>query len=118
LGKALAIARRDVVHPGHPLLPEVSLGALDPDWMPIVAAKGLVVISRDRRIRTRPAEVAAYRAAKLRAFWVAGKKDLSTWDNLRRVMKWWDDMEEVVTSKRPGPWFFALNETTVREVVV
>ena len=59
LGKALAIARHDVVHPGHPDLPSVPRGTLDPDWMPIVSAMGLVVISRDKRIRTKPAELAA-----------------------------------------------------------
>ena len=30
LGKALAAAREDVVHAGHPLVPECPVGALDP----------------------------------------------------------------------------------------
>ncbi len=32
-GKALAIARKDLVHPGHFLVPELPLGILDPDWI-------------------------------------------------------------------------------------
>jgi hypothetical protein len=54
VAKAIARARRDVVHPGHRLLPSIPPGTLDPVWMPIVADLGLVVIARDRRIRTRP----------------------------------------------------------------
>ncbi|WP_417852084.1 PIN-like domain-containing protein [Blastococcus tunisiensis] len=57
LGKALTAARSDTVHVGHPLVPECPYGTLDPDWMPAVAARGLIAIGRDRRMRTRPAEV-------------------------------------------------------------
>jgi hypothetical protein len=63
LGKALAIARRDVVHPGHPLIPEVPVGALDTDWIPAVARRDLVAICRDRRIRTKSGELAILRAS-------------------------------------------------------
>jgi hypothetical protein len=72
LAKAMEIARRDVVHPGHPLLPAVPLGALGTQWIPTVAAAGLVVIGRDRRIRTKPAELALLRQHRLRVFWIAG----------------------------------------------
>ncbi|HCS60620.1 MAG TPA: hypothetical protein DIW46_04355 [Microbacterium sp.] len=63
LGMAKILARggrTDVFYPGHPDLPEVPLGALDLEWMPIVGARGLIAITRDRRIRTRPAELDAY----------------------------------------------------------
>jgi hypothetical protein len=67
------IARRDVVHTGHDLMPETPLGVLDPDWIPAVARRGLAVIARDKRIRTKPAEVALLRSHDLRVFWLAGK---------------------------------------------
>jgi hypothetical protein len=57
LGKALAAARRDTVHVGHPLIPECPFGVLDPDWIPVVAERGVVVIGRDKHIRTKPGEV-------------------------------------------------------------
>lgn len=57
LGKALAIARTDTVHVGHPLVPECPLGVLDPDWIPAVAERGLIAIGRDKRIRTKPGEI-------------------------------------------------------------
>jgi PIN domain-containing protein len=118
LGKTLAVARDDVVHPGHGWLPSVPTGALDTDWMPVVAGLDLVVIARDRHIRTKPAELRLFRDHRLRAFWVAGKKDLSTWGNLVRVVRWWDRIEEVIRNRGPGPWFYALNENSVTEIRV
>ncbi|MGW6277157.1 PIN-like domain-containing protein [Kribbella sp. NPDC055071] len=61
LGKLLRRSGRDdVVYPGHEELAEVPLGTLDVDWMPVVGRYNLVVLTRDRRIRTRPAELRAY----------------------------------------------------------
>jgi hypothetical protein len=118
IGKALAVARRDTVHVGHPLIPECPLGVHDPDWIPAVAAKGLVVIARDRRIRTKPRELEALRAAGLRVFWIAGKRDLPTWDWLTRLVRHWAKIEEVVEMRGPGPWFQAVNENGVTEIEV
>ena len=50
-------------------------GDKDEDWIPVVAAAGLVVIGRDKRIRTRPAEVALLRSHGLRYIWLGGKQD-------------------------------------------
>lgn len=118
LGKMLAIAREDVAHPGHYDLPSVPTGTIDTVWMPIVAAMDLVVISRDKRIRTKPAELAAFRAAGLRVFWIAGKKDLSNWENLKLMVKWWDRMDEIVRDRGAGPWFQAVSDGAIREFAV
>lgn len=118
VGKALTIARKDVVHTGHPLLPEIPLGTEDVDWMPAVAARGLVVVARDRRIRTKPAELAALRAHGLRVFWIAGKKDLTNWDALVRLVRRWPEMERVIDQRPDGPWFMALNEAGLTEVAL
>jgi hypothetical protein len=117
VGKALAIAREDLVHVGHPLvLPDLPLGILDPDWIPKVAALGLAVIARDRRIRTKPAEVALLRAHGLRVFWLAGKHDLSNWDKLVRLVRRWDDIETTMATRGKGPSFMAVNESGVTEM--
>jgi PIN like domain len=118
LGKALTIARRDVIHPGHPLIPEVPLGALDPVWIPEVAQRGLAVIARDKRIRTKPAERALMREHGLRVFWIAGKRDLATWDYLVRVVRRWDEIEAALASRGAGPWFLAVNEGGLAEIPV
>ena len=56
LGKQLAQMHADVVYPGHPELPEVGRGALDDEWLPLIGARRLVVITRDQRIRYRAVE--------------------------------------------------------------
>jgi PIN like domain len=116
LGKALAVARRDTVHAGHPLIPDAPLSALDPDWIPAVAARGLAVIARDKRIRTKPAEVALLREHGMRVFWLAGKRDLATWDALVRIVRHWDEIERTLAERADGPWFFAINENALREL--
>jgi len=118
LARALATARRDVVHPGHPRLPEVPRDTDDIDWMPVVAARGLVVISRDRHIRTKPAELAALREHGLRAFWIAGKRDMSNWQNLVLLVKWWERLEDIVRDRPTGPWFYAISDGAIREIYV
>lgn len=118
LGKALAIARKDVIHTGHGLIPEIPLGTLDPDWMSAVAARDLIVIARDRHIRTKPVELRAYQALGLRALWLAGKRDLSTWDYLRLVVRQWDQIEDRARTLGSGPWFVALGESGLRELTV
>lgn len=86
--------------------------------MPIVALMGLVVISRDKRIRTKPAELAAFRAAELRVFWLAGKKDLSNWESIKLIVRQWDRMEQIVEDRGEGPWFQAVSSGGVREFTV
>jgi hypothetical protein len=116
VGKALAIARHDVIHPGHALLPEVPFGTLDPDWMPAVAARSLIVLGRDRHIRTKPAELAALHTHGLRVFWIAGKRDLTSWGYLVRLVSKWEAMERIVASRGPGPWFMAIGEANISEI--
>lgn len=116
VGKALAIARNDVIHAGHPLIPEVPLGALDTDWIPVVAAKELIVLARDKHVRTKPAELLLFRSHGLRVSWIAGKRDLSNWDNLVRLVRRWDELEGVVANRGPGPWFMAVNDRNIVEL--
>ena len=52
--------REDVYYPGHQALPQEPLGTPDLGWMKIVARRKLVVLTRDRRIRSRPAELKQY----------------------------------------------------------
>src|SRR3954449_10574216 len=77
LGKLLRRSGRDdVLYPGHEDLSDVPLGTSDLDWMPIVAERDLIVLTRDRRIRTRPAELRAYLEHGIRSVWIGAKQDL------------------------------------------
>jgi hypothetical protein len=107
LGKLLTRERDDVTYPGHPSVPEIQPGALDTEWMPIVARRGWVVFHRDRRIRTRPAELEIFRSAGLRAVWLAGRKDLSPYQQLALLQQHWNRLELEVQRLGAGPW--ALN---------
>lgn len=118
LGKALTIARHDVIHTGHPLIPEVPLGALDTVWIPEISKRRLVVIARDRHIRTKPAERALLRAHGLRVLWIGGRRDLTTWDYLVRVVRHWDAIEEALASRGPGAWFLAVNQHGLTEIPI
>jgi PIN like domain len=55
VAKALAYVRGDVTWPGAPGGP-VPAGAPDTAWLPVIGQAGLVVLTRDKRIRSRPLE--------------------------------------------------------------
>ena len=113
LGKALEAARKDTIHTGHKLIPEVPIGTADELWIPAVATRDLTVIGRDKRIRTKPAELRVFRDAGLRVFRIGGKTDLSTWDWLGRVVKHWPTMEAILETEPIGPWMYVVNANGV-----
>ncbi len=84
--------------------------------MPIVATRQLVVIGRDKRIRSRLQELLYLKEAGLRVFEIGGKRDLSTWDWLTRLVRHWDTVEAIVRSRGPGPWLYIVNENAVVEL--
>src|SRR5215469_15268383 len=69
LGKLLGTLRNDITYPGdlgqvihkrtRPPCPVTSPAALDADWIPIVAERGWLIITRDGRIIENRAEVSA-----------------------------------------------------------
>ncbi|WP_156138873.1 PIN-like domain-containing protein [Microbacterium mangrovi] len=117
LGKLLErTGRTDVVYPGHPSLPEVPLGCPDLDWMPVVALQGLIVLTRDRRIRTRPAELEIYLAQGIRAVWLGGKRDLGPRDQLALFIKHEERLQRQAVKLGGGPWALIMTATGVREL--
>lgn len=115
LGKLLRRSGRDdVVYPGHEDLPEVPLGTLDPDWMPIVAERGLVVLTRDKHIRTRPAELRIYLEHGIRSVWIGAKQDLGPRDQLDLFLKHEDRLRREIIKRGPGPWALAMSATGIR----
>jgi hypothetical protein len=119
LGKLLRReGRDDVVYPGHEDLPNVPLGTLDLDWMPIVAARGLVVITRDKHIRTRPAELRAYVEHGVRSVWIGAKRDLTAQDQLALLLRYEARLKREIIKRGPGPWALALSPSGVRPIRV
>ena len=118
LGKALAQTHDDVVYPGHPDLSEVPRGSLDDDWLPVMHSRGLVVITRDQRIRYRPVEKQLWISHKVRGFILTGRKSQSTLDSLLVVERHWSQIEAVVDTRPDGPWMYAVTEERLREIAL
>lgn len=119
LGLAKILARQgrmDVVHPGHPLLPEVPLGCPDETWMHVVADLDLIVLTRDRRIRTRPAELAIYREVGLRSVWLGGRHDLKPSELADLFIAHEERLIREATKRGPGPWALALTPSGLRPI--
>lgn len=118
VGRALAAVRDDVVHPGHLDLPDIPLGAKDPDWLPLVGADGhdLVVITRDSGIRSKPAEYKLYVDNGVRAFFLTGKKDMTKWDKFVMLVKMWDRIEAKVAKSGAGPWAISLTNNNFKDL--
>ncbi|MEV0790914.1 hypothetical protein [Kribbella sp. NPDC050459] len=115
LGKLLRRSGRDdVLYPGHDKLPEVPLGTLDLDWMPVVAERGLIVLTRDRRIRTRPAELRAYSELGIRSVWIGAKQDLGPRDQVELFLKHEARLQREIIKRGAGPWALAMSASGIR----
>lgn len=108
--------RADVVFPGHLLLPEIPRGSTDNDWMTVVGRLGWIVLTRDRRIRTRPAELEAYRASGIRSVWMGGKHDHSPHDLAAMFLRHEPRLLQLATRLGAGPWATTMTKNGVREL--
>ena len=115
LGKLLRRSGRDdVVYPGHADLPEVPIGTADLEWMPVIAQRDLIVLTRDRRIRTRPAELRAYSDLGIRSVWIGAKQDLGPHDQAALFLKHEARLQREIIKRGPGPWALALSLSGLR----
>lgn len=115
LGKLLRRSGRDdVLYPGHEALPDVPLGTLDLDWMPMVAERELIVVTRDRRIRARPAELRAYREHGIRSVWIGAKQDMGVQDQFELFIRHEQRLQREITKRGSGPWALAMSPSGVR----
>ena len=82
------------------MCPIVDPSVLDRDWIPIVAQAGLTVITRDRRITSRPSELEAVKMHGLKLVVVTTKENLRLWGLLEIVVGNWRAIERFM--KRPA----------------
>lgn len=107
IAQALHHVRGDVTWPGGPDSP-VSAGTPDQDWLPVVGQHGLVVLTRDKKIRSRPLERKALLDHGVRACFQTAGGQLTLFEQLRLWLRWWDDVEALVEHE-PGPWLAGVN---------
>jgi len=62
---------------------------------------GLIMITRDKRLRYSPAERRLLVEHHVRVVKLTSNKNLSNWDRLRLVARFWDDIEAAAGT--PGP---------------
>lgn len=112
VAKALAYVRGDVTWPGAADGP-VPSGAADTTWLPIIGQADLVVLTRDKRIRSRPLERRALLDHGVRACFLTSGGSLDLFGQLRLWLRYWDDIETLVAD-RPAPWLASVTRTGVR----
>ncbi len=117
-GKAHRENHDYVVYPGQVELPEIPRGALDDEWLPVDASLGLLVITRDQRIRYRPAEKRLWMEHGVRGFVLTGRRSQSTLDSLAILEQHWPHVEQIITSEPDGPWMFAVTATGLRPIAL
>ena len=79
-------------------------GTLDADWLPEVGKQGLTVVTRDHRIRFKPAELRAYQQNNVGGF-VLGGKGLKRCDIIEQIVRNWRRMKETAAKHNP-PFLF------------
>lgn len=106
------------MHPGHAELPEVPLGANDPQWLPVVGSSGLdlVDITHDKGIHRKPAELSILRAHGIRLLVVTLKRDLTMWEKLAFLVRRWDRLEREISRRGSGPWVVSITEGRFTDV--
>ncbi len=122
-GKVLADVRPDVTGPGDsgerrgpqrlwlPPSPVPTTDIDDDEWIPLVAAAGMTIITRDRHIQSRLAEREAVRTSGARMFAInAAGAPLNRWHLLEIVVGRWRDMEAMVAVET-GPFIYTMTRT-------
>lgn len=126
LGKLLGQARDDVTWPGddgerrkpkdrQEPSPIASPGTDDEIWIPKVTVAGLAIITRDKQIQTRTAEINAVMSAGARMFAITSSETLDRWGLLEVVVTRWRDIENVAT--QPGPYVYAVTRSGIRQLI-
>lgn len=112
VGIALSRLRKDVTHPGHPAAMGIEQDTKDPVWLSVVGAEGWLVLTKDRRIRRRPAEIRAVYRSNVRMIVITGNKNMNSFDRFQLLMRFWRDIEEMDAAV--GPWIYSLTQVGLR----
>lgn len=126
VAKLLVQARSDVTFAGDPggIGPDkrarpacpISPETKDEVWIPQAAGHGWVVISRDRHIKSRPAERRAIVDNEARFVTLdASKHQLNKWLQLEIIVCQWRKIENL--AELPGPWIYTASRTGLYKVL-
>ena|SRR5437764_2566938 len=123
LGKILASLRNDVTYPGDPAAvihkrqrapcPITSPDVLDTDWIPQVAARGWLIITRDSMIIQNRNEIAAVRENKAKMVALNQRDAQTKWGQLEVFMTQWRRIEALIPE--PGPFIWRVSRTAMTQ---
>lgn len=115
LGKGIVAIRPDTARfTEDPIADLLTPGIGDLDWIPIVGKRGWVVITNDRRIRTRPTEAKLAIEHRLKVIHLQGKIGHgSAWEQLTRLTARWEAIETHAARHREGPWWLSVRRTSL-----
>jgi hypothetical protein len=111
--RAIAGCRNDVTHAGAPSAPAPN--TKDKDWLPLAGEQGWVVLSRDKGIRRRPAELRAVMDSGVRLFVLTSAGNLSRWDTLELLVRRWADISHTA-AQNDGPFICAVTRGGLRPI--
>ena len=87
----------------------------DTDWLKYVGQRGLILVTRDERIRWRPAERLALKTHNVGAFFLGGK-NLTRCQLIQQLVRNWPRMKELA-GKTKRPFIFRVPQKgTIRKV--
>lgn len=96
LARGLREFGQDVVH----LKEHFPEDEADEVWLQFIGEQGWRLITRDDRIRWKPAQKQALRRHKVGAFFLGGK-DLTRWQLIEQVVRNWTRLQELSSAKKP-----------------
>lgn len=102
--RALQAVRSDVLWHDDLLPP----AATDETWLRLAGTHGYTVITRDKRVRFRPGEIAEIHDAGVGCFVVAASKNLNRWELLKLLVASLDEIE-LQAARTTRPFIFTVN---------
>lgn len=98
-GLWLSKLRKDMTCVGaEPVAGLLPLGTPDPEWIPVVADRGWIAVTKNSRIRTQPQEAALAVQYGLRVVCLMEPvRSATRWDFARMVMRHWDAVDDLRT---------------------
>jgi hypothetical protein len=126
LAHVMARVRIDVTYPGdqgatfhkkeRAPCPITEPSTKDTDWIPEVADRGWLIITRDGNIQAHRQEIALVRQHAARMVALSTEHARGTFAQLEIVMCQWRQIEQLVDE--PGPFIYVATRTTLRPVAV
>jgi hypothetical protein len=124
LARVIDRLRPDITFPGDPgglvhkrlraPCPITTTATLDEAWIPQVAARQWLIVTRDSRIREHRAELESVRAHGAKMVVLAGREAGARWDQLEILMCQWRRIEALVGL--PGPFIHRATRTALTAI--